>query len=295
MFLLWRQWLGMISFFLIASLLLARPSFAEEAPLPFMGAVNEPHSSPGSHETIQPGLKPTAEKQAHVMMHDVHYYQKYGKHSEAWDVYAVGGLNAFELGNNATGLVLLRTAYEKGCRDPLVLLRLALYFELKDDFKNAEKLIDIARKDFASVYSLHPEKNEVMVHAARILYEQEKYTEALPLFEIALKQNPHNVDAMLMSGQILREQKQYAQAKLRFERALGQTPNTADNTDLRYALLRELLVTSYSLQDYPSTLNAAKQILDINPNDELAKQYQSKIERDEKSKRDNDVLYDLVK
>jgi len=114
---------------------------------------------------------------------DYAQYMKSGDHSKAWDEFVEPGFEAFESNNYPTALVFLQKAYDKGCRDGLVMARLGLILESRGNSKDALVLLGQARPKLKSAYPKNEFTKNIDAHLGRMYYSDNQYEKALPLLK----------------------------------------------------------------------------------------------------------------
>jgi tetratricopeptide (TPR) repeat protein len=225
---------------------------------------------------------------------DYALYSKVGDHSKAWDEYVQPGFEAFETNNYPTALVFLQKAYDKGCRDGLVMARLGLVHESRGNTKEAIDLLGQARPKLKKVYPNHEFTQNLDAHLGRMYFSANQYDEALPLLKESLAASPDDFTLLFITGQILREQGKKAEAYELYTRA-AKVPAPADvQPDPKKALLKELMAITYEMQRYDEALSYAEQILILAPGDPLAASYKQTITRKQFKKQEDESLQKMI-
>lgn len=210
---------------------------------------------------------------------DFALYKTHGEHSKSWDEYVEPGFEAFESNNYATALVFLQKAYDKGCRDGLVMARLGLMQESRGNAKQAIELLDRARPKLKKVYPKHEFTQEIGGHLGRMYFSTNQYDKALPLLNESLATTPNDFTLLFIIGQILREQGKKAEAYEMYTRAMKVPAPVDVKPDPRTALLKELMALTYEMKKYNESLSYAEQVLILSPGDPLATSYKQTIKR----------------
>lgn len=227
---------------------------------------------------------------------DIKLYRKYGHRSSKWNELIAPGFESFDGGNLATAFVFLQRAYDRGCRDGLVLFRLGLYQESRKAYREAAGLLDLAAKKISTQYPSHPLAKEIDSHAARALYQIDDYDGALSHIREALKYTPDDFMLLFMGGQIQRTKKLYSQARVLMERALAvKIPEGMDRDETRRTVLNELVAITYELGDYDACASYADQVLAMAPHDRTARSYKQKVEHERHLQKQREIIERMVK
>jgi tetratricopeptide (TPR) repeat protein len=244
--------------------------------------------------TAAPG--PLVPKDRASTERDIKLYRTSGHRSPKWDELIAPGFESFDGGNLATAFVFLQRAYDRGCRDGLVLFRLGLYQESREAYKEAAKMLDLAAEKILQRYPAHPLAKEIDAHAARALYQIDDYEGALNHIRRALVHQPQDFMLLFMGGQIQRTKKLYSQARALLERALAtKIPEGMDRDQTRRTVLNELVVITYELKDYDACVSYADQVLAIAPRDPTAMSYKQKVEHERHLQKQKEIIERLVK
>lgn len=222
-------------------------------------------------------------------------YLKSGHRSPKWDELIEPGFQSFDGGNYATAYVFLKRAYDRGCRDGLLLFRLGLYKESQGQYKEAASFLAEGAEKLPKQYPGHPLAKSIHDHAGRVLYQADDYARALPELLKAIDVTPDNFMALFMAGQILRIKKEYTQAKQLLEKALAAKLPQDITTNPRPRVLAELMIVAYELKDLDAALSYANQILETSPTDTLAQSYKEKIQRERLRLKEREAIDRLVK
>lgn len=223
---------------------------------------------------------------------DLVAYKKHGQHSPEWDDLIASGFESFESGNYATALIFLRRAYDKGCHDPLLLLKIGIYDESQGRLKEAADLLITAAEKFPHVYPDHPQAKRIAEHVGRVLYTLDDGDRALPYLETALKNDPDNFMLNVMSGQILRLQKKPAEALARFQKAYALAP--AVGMDARRAVLKELMVLTFEMENYDACSQFAAQLLTLAPGDATALSFRDRMQKRKMQQKEQETIKKIV-
>lgn len=230
-----------------------------------------------------------------ILKGDYQLYVKSGHRDKAWDEFIDPAFTSFDAGNYATAGIFLQRAYEKGCRDALVLFRLGIYRESRGNFKDAAQLFDEAAKDVVTRYPSHPLATEIWRHAGRAHYEAGDTPGALPMLLKALEKSPNDFMLLLMAGQIHRMQKQYAEARVLYDRLLLTPPPEGIKPDPKITILGELTILSYELKDFAGCQAYIDQLLGLSPNDKVGLFYKSQLDKARFKQREQEAIDKMVK
>jgi len=264
-------------------------SFAA-SPAPMMGAApaveaKKPPAKPG---------KEASEPVSATTPADYKLYAKLGDRNAKWDEFIAPAFTSFDQGQFATAGILLKKAYELGCRDPLVLFRLGIYYESTGEFDQAATLFDEAVEGVVKRYPGHPLAKAMPKHAGRALYKADRMDEALPHLKKALAVEPDDFMLLLMAGQIERIQGNLTEARGYFERALAAGPPQGVTPDPKLALLRELIILTYELKDWDACRRYADSALKIDPRDKVANEYRKDLSRARQRQKELEIIKKLV-
>ncbi len=291
--------------FLIAALLLL-PSLPGTAQVPAQKPV-APSAVPAAAQPAAPSgqtLAPSAPAAASpapavqeqtITKDDYQLYLKSGDRNPSWDEYIEPAFTSFDSENFATAGIFLAKAYEKGCRDPLVMFRLGIYRESRRQFKEAAELLSQAADGIAQRYPGHPLNNSIALHAGRALYQIDDYVKALPYLQKALQQNPNDFMILLMLGQIARSGKLYAEARSLFERAIASKPPENVTPNPVRTVLGELIILTYALKDSEACQKYVDMVLSAWPRDPVANTYRTRLDKERFEKKQQEMLDKIVK
>lgn len=281
-----NKYLNIIILILISAvfLFISKPGYSQGKP-------PEPSAAPPSASKVEkidpaPGA-PTPEKKATKSKGTKgsggNYYSMYrsksGHRSPQWDEFIEPGFQSFANGNYATAFLFLKQAFDRGCRDGIVLFMMGIFKESQRAYPDAAELLAAAAASITKQYPNSRLSKEIHEHAGRALYQIDDYVRALPELQKALEYAPDNFMLLFMAGQLLRMNKRYGEAKLLFEAALTAKPPAGLEQHARHRLARELMILSFELKDYLSCLSYADQVLAIDPGDATALKYKQRVEQ----------------
>lgn len=226
---------------------------------------------------------------------DYQFYLKSGHRSPEWNEFIEPAFQSFDGGNLSTAYVFMRRAYDKGCRDGLLLYRLALYQESRGKFREASDMMTQALEKLPKQYPGHPLSKAIHEHAGRIFYQTEEYDKALPEFQKALEISPDNFMALFMAGQILRIKKEYDGARKLLEKALQAPSPEGIQPDPKFQLLKELMALTLELKDFAACQVYIDAALAAAPNDQQALQYKNRIGIERQKQREREAIERIVK
>ena len=226
---------------------------------------------------------------------DIKLYNRAGHKSKKWDELIAPAFESFDSGNLATSLVFMQKAYDKGCRDSLLLFRLALYRETTGALAKAADLMKIAAEKLPKQYPSHPLAHEVDAHAARTLYKVDRTDDALVHINKAIARTPNDFMLLFMGGQILRQKKENGKALLLLMKANSMPiPPDMDKNFTRKTLLNELVAITYELGEYESSSAYINEVFKIYPNDPTARHYMQLIAREKNRSKQHEILKQMV-
>jgi tetratricopeptide (TPR) repeat protein len=240
----------------------------------------------------EPMIAPTAP--VPITPGDYELYLKSGDRSKEWDDWIKPAFESFDSGNYATAAIFLSRAYEKGCRDPMVLFRLGIYEESKGRAKEAAEMLKIAAAGAKKRYPKHQLASAIHRHAGRALYKVDDYKGALPHLKEALTFEPNDFMLLLMTGQIERMEGRKEKARGYFELALGAPMPANVKPDPKTTVLGELIVITYDLKDYDACDKYIKMALERDPKDKVANKYKGLVGRARFRQRELEIIKKIV-
>lgn len=208
---------------------------------------------------------------------DYGFYLKSGHRSPQWDEFIEPGFQSFANGNYATAFLFLKQAFDRGCRDGLVLFMMGIFKESQRAYPEAAELLAQAAIRIPKQYPGHHLAKGIHEHAGRALYQIDDFVRALPELQKALEHSPDNFMLLFMAGQLLRMNKRTQEAKVLFETALTAKPPAGLEQDSKHRLARELMILSFELKDYAACSSYADQVLAIDPGDAAALKYKQRV------------------
>jgi tetratricopeptide (TPR) repeat protein len=130
--------------------------------------------------------------------------------------------------------------------------------------KQAEQVRDYARaaEEYKELLSLRPQSAEICQNLGLVYHLQNKFQEAIPVFERALTLQPSLWGSSLFLGIDYYKTNQFAKALPALERALRSNPKDAE-TEARFWLG----VTHLALRQFPEAIDDLQKRLDRSPND----------------------------
>jgi tetratricopeptide (TPR) repeat protein len=262
------------------------------APVPdLLGSPATPRREGGTEGAAgkqKPIIAPTAP--VPITPEDYEIYLQKGDRNKSWDEWIKPGFESFDLENYATAAIFLRRAYEKGCRDPMVLFRLGIYEESRGKAKEAAEMLKIAAAGAARRYPKHPLATAIHRHAGRALYKIDDYKGALPHLKEALTYEPNDFMLLLMTGQIERMEGRKEKSRGYFELALESQMPAGLKPDPKSTVLGELIVLTYDLKDYDACDKYVKMALEHNPKDKVANKYKGLVGRARFRQRELEII-----
>lgn len=225
---------------------------------------------------------------------DYEIYLQSGDRGKVWDEWIKPAFESFDAGNYATAAIFLSSAYEKGCRDPMVLFRLGIYEESRGKAKEAAEMLKTAAADAKRRYPKHPLASAIHRHAGRALYKVDDYKGALPHLKEALTYEPNDFMLLLMTGQIERMEGRKEKARGYFELALAAPMPEGVKPDPTTTVLGELIVITYDLKDYDACDKYIKMALERDPKDKVANKYKGLVGRARFRQRELEIIKKIV-
>src|SRR5262245_30829699 len=133
-----------------------------------------------------------------------------------------------------------------------------------DAARQAEQVSDYARaaEEYKELLSLKPQSAEICQNLGLVYHLQNKFQEAIPVFERALALQPSLWGSSLFLGIDYYKTNQFSKALPALERALRVNPKDAE-TEARFWLG----VTHLALRQFPEAIDDLQKRLDRSPND----------------------------
>ena len=209
---------------------------------------------------------------------DLKAYISGGHRGAAWNEFIEPGFKAFEQQNIPTAYVFLSKAYEKGCRDGLVLYKLALVYAVQNRDADALKVMEEALPKLKKDYATLEASRDVDAQLGILYYRADQNEKALPLLEQALKLTPNDFTLLFITGQVLVSLKRPQDAYARYREALA-LPVPQVTPDPTAALLKQLMLVSFELKKYDESMAYAEKILALDPKNAAALSYRDRINR----------------
>ncbi len=221
-------------------------------------------------------------------------YEKQGHRSPEWNQLIEPGFQAFASRNFPTAYVFLQKAYDRGCRDGLVLYKLGIVHEQKGRYPEA---IDMMAQALPRLKKDYPEADAaktIDAHLGQLYYQADQYDKALPLLLEATKADPDDFTLQFITGQVLRATGKLTQAYDAYIKALALPAPAEVQPDPTRALLKELMAITYEMGRYDESLSYAEKILAADPKDELALSYKNAIKRRQTMEQQDEALKKMM-
>ncbi len=299
------QLIVITSFFIITTLLPLHGALAQgKAPqiemLPAVPATKAPEKPPivAEPKTAAKAAPRAPEKKAAPALdakRDLRLYRKSGHRSKEWNDLIAPAFDSFDSENYATAYVFLKRAYDRGCRDALVLFRYGLYLESKGNMKEAAQLLLESAEKMKEQYPGHPLVTQIHQHAGRAAFQVDDLEGALPHLQKALEVEPDDFMLLFMAGQILRKAKRPQEAYALFLKAKDLAPPESDDTNPKLALLGELMATAFELEDFKTVDAYADEILLMDPLNAAARAYKNILLKQRYKQREHDIIEKIVR
>ncbi len=232
---------------------------------------------------------------------DWEYYQKMGHTSAKWDPLVEAGLDALDSGNLDTGVNFLERAKGAGCKDGLVLYRLALVKELQGHIEEAVKMLQNAEPLLRNRYTKYPATLNLSEHVGRLYYQLGKYEEALPQYLASIRQQGENFFRLYLVGQMYRMKNQPKEAIAYFEKSLKQpvTLSEVEGQPVEFGPLKklarlELMQLYFSAKDYDKAQEMANQILAEDPQNPAAISIRDQIGQMKYKEKERSILKKII-
>lgn len=215
--------------------------------------------------------------------------------SPMWNDLIKPGFEAFEANQFPTAYVFLNKAYEKGCRDGLVLVKLGTINEINGHFADAAKIFTEAEPALKKSYPNHELAKAIDTYLGRVYYQLDQYDKALPYLEKALVLDPNNFMLLFMTGQTQRLAGKLDAAYANYRKALGVPLPQEVQPDPKLALLKELMIVTYDMKRTDESEKYADTILKADPTNVTAKSYKQRITQQRFQKQQDQTLDEIIK
>ena len=221
---------------------------------------------------------------------DWEYYQKGGHKDPKWDALVEAGFGAFDSSNFDTAINFMERAKALGCKDGLLLYKLATYTELLGNTKDAITLLKEAEPILRNRYPKHPATIQLSEHLAGLYYQAGKYDDALPEYLSAIRTQGENFLRLYLVGQMYRMKKDTKNAIPYFENALKQP----EQNSLRPLAQIELIKLYFDDKSFDKSLAMANQILEQDPQNPIALSYRDEIAHRKTQEKEREVMKRII-
>lgn len=221
-------------------------------------------------------------------------YQKSGHTSPKWDPFVEAGFEALDGGNLDTGVNFLERAKGAGCKDGLVLYRLAMVQELRGDTKGAAKMLETAEPLLKNRYSKHPATINLSEHLGRLYYQLGQYDEALSEYLLAIRHQGENFFRLYLVGQMYRMKDKTKEAIAYFERSFQYEAPPIEFGPLKKMARLELMQLYYNVKDDDKALEMANQVLAEDPQNPAAVSIRDQISSRKYKEKERNILKRII-
>lgn len=216
-------------------------------------------------------------------------YQKKGHRSPRWDPLVEAGFSAFEGENLNTAVNFLERARAMGCRDGLLLFKLASYQERQGNIPEAIRLLKEAEPLLRNRYPKNQVTRGLAEHLGGLYYQTGQYEPALPEYLTAIRTQGENFLRLYLVGQMYRMKNQPKEAIAYFERALRHDP-PAQTPQLKLAVQIELMKLYYDAKNDEKTAQMIERVLAQDPHNPVALSYQNDLTRRKMKAREREIM-----
>lgn len=252
---------------------------------------NPTNTGNSAENTPKTEEKPT--ELAGITKNDYKIYLKSGHRSPKWDELIEPAFTAFDSDNLATASIFLQKAYELGCRDPLVLYRLAIYAESRGDTLKSAELFNTTVEEITKRHQTHPLAKTINKQAATALYRLGKNELALTRIQKAIESEPDDFMLLFMAGQLSRMANDNETALTHFTRAeKNLTPELG--TQAPISLYREITNLVCIKKDLEACKAYTEKLEKASPNDPIAQHARQQLS-DHELKQKEKQLIDYLK
>lgn len=216
-------------------------------------------------------------------------YKSKNKKLDRSSKYIKNGFKYYKQRNVRDAYSNLKTAYNYGSSDPLVLFKLAFLMQKMKNYDESLKIYAQVQKSINYKYSGHPYYKRSFINQGNIFYKKRKFKKALKYYWKASKIFKNDKDIAFSLGMVYRRLKNYALSAAYFEKA--------DNEDFR---VNFYIASAYqNLKRLNDAIKRMKSAVLIRPNSSkalgaLGNYYYMAAEKLQKKKQYENVL-DLLK
>ncbi len=208
---------------------------------------------------------------------DYNYYQKHGRKSSLWNEKVQKGFEAYEKGDCEKAISFFKQAMSEGCKDPLLIFKLAACAELMGSYYSAAQYYKQAEEGLSTLSAPHRYAQDFYEAYGRVLYLNQKTEAALPYLLQAEKGGTPSYLLFYLLGQIYLTKGQNQMAMEYFNKAIQQPLNQVPPVQL--AKIYRALGKSYlELKEADKAIQFLELAVKNNPADAESKQllYQAK-------------------
>lgn len=229
-----------------------------------------------------------------ILMHQISFasdldeYKKYGHKSPKWSPLIEAGFEADAGGNTDTAITFFKKGIQNGCRDGLVLFKLAIFYESNDDLINAKLYFEEAKKDLLKRYSKITASKKIFEHLGRVLFSLGENDSAKKELLEALNNQGENFSTFFLLGSIAKKENNDQKIIYYYSKALDYLPpKEIPFEQVKMTILVEIGAALYNLKQYDESLSIWNQILQIYPKHPIAARYRDIINKMKMNKQKN--------
>lgn len=220
---------------------------------------------------------------------DAQWYKEAGHRSDKWDNLAESGMESFDAQSYATAYLLLKKAYDLGCRDPLVTMKIGFQEEAAGKYEDAFAHLSESAQSFDRMYPAHAEAKRISFHAARAAFMANKFDAAKLNIEKALAASGDDVNFLMIAAQIYGKLGEWKLAVLQLDKAKGKIAANAPMAE-KIAVNRMLAIAYYKLDSLDQAQAIVDDILRSNPGDQIALEYRRLISERRQKIKEEEVI-----
>ena len=225
---------------------------------------------------------------------DWNAYQKSGHTSPKWDPFVEAGFGALDGGNLDTGVNFLERAKGAGCKDGLVLYRLAMVREFRGDINEAVKMLKAAEPLLRNRYPKYQSTLNLSEHLGRLYYQLGQYDEALPEYLLAIRHQGENFFRLYLVGQMYRMKGKTKEAIAYFEKSFQFEAPPVEFGPLKKLAKLELMQLYYNVKDDDKALEMANQVLAEDPQNPAAISVRDQISQRKYKEKERNIFKRMI-
>ena len=224
---------------------------------------------------------------------DWEFYQKDGHRSSTWDALVEAGFSAFDSNNFNVAMNFLERARALGCKDGLVIFKIANYKEMQGNPQKAICLLKEAEPLLRNRYAKNPATQSFAEHLGGLYYQTGQYELALPQYLEAIRFDGENFLRLYLVGQMYRMKKSSKEAIAYFEKAVKFDPPPTI-PQIKILAQIELMKLYYDNKEEDKALQMVNLVLAQDPQNQTALSYQTNISARKTKAKEREILKNII-